>query len=120
MFGDDENINASLRTPLAKLGISISLSYPGQHARAMERGIETIRSRSCSILSALFFAIPLKYTVLVHKFVVDLLNNSVNKRSSPFTPREIIAGKKYETILRPRGRKISIPVWVDAYEPPHF
>ena len=95
MHGDDERINESLRTPLAKLGIKVSLSLPGEHARAIERGVETIRSRSCSVLSPLPYVLPLKLTPLLHKAVVSLLNNSVNKRSAPLTPLEIVSGKKY-------------------------
>lgn len=113
--GDDERINSSLRTPLAKLGIKITLSLPGQHARFVERCIETIRSRSCSILSRLSYEMPLKYTPLLHSAVVKLLNRSINTRSSPFTPWEIVAGRKYtdKTIPYPFGSCHMVSVAID-------
>lgn len=95
LHGDKERINESLRTPLAKLGIKVSLSLPGQHARFVERCVETVRSRCASVLSRLPYGLPLKYTPLLHSAVVKLLNNSINTRSAPMTPFEIVAGSKY-------------------------
>jgi len=97
LHGDDEVINSSLELPLANQGITLSLSLPGQHARFVERCIETVRSRSRSMLSPLPYWLPLIYTPHLHKAAIHVMNHSINTRSAPSTPSEIIHGTKITT-----------------------
>ncbi len=103
--GDDEPINRSLRPLLAAppRHINLLLSEPGAHSKQIERYTQTIRNFSTSALSSLAFIVPLQYSPLLHKDVTAKMNNITNERSYPFTPEEIVSGRKYFHIPLPFG-----------------
>ena len=91
MHGDAEHINASLLAPLGVIGTKLQLSRPGDHARRIERYERTINEHSLSTLSSLPYILPQKYTLALHKSVAAALNDSINSRSAPLTPNEILS-----------------------------
>ena len=91
MHGDAERINASLLVPLGIIGTRLQLSRPGDHARRIERYERTINEHSLSTLSSLPYILPQKYTLALHKSVASALNDSINSRSDPLTPNEILS-----------------------------
>ena len=91
MHGDAERINASLLVPLGIIGTRLQLSRPGDHARRIERYERTINEHSLSTLSSLPYILPQKYTLALHKSVASVLNDSINSRSDPLTPNEILS-----------------------------
>ena len=103
LHGDDEAVNRSLSVPLNARGISLTLSLPGRHAVAVERAIETIRSRSRSMQSGLPYILPLRFTHHLHLAAIHALNHSVSARSSPHTPEELVSGRKYRSVPIPFG-----------------
>jgi len=103
IHGDDEAINRSLAYPLATQGIQLQLSPAGEHARRVERTVQTIDNRVLCILSYLPYHLPLQYILELHMFVASTLNNSINSRSKPLTPSEIVLGSKPQRAPVPFG-----------------
>ena len=96
LHGDDEAINRSLATDFAGIGIAIQLSPPGEHARRVERYIQTIGNRVLAVISYLPYELPSRYALHCQKAVAAMMNDSINSRSPPLTPNEVIMGKKPE------------------------
>ena len=96
LHGDDEIVNASLRPLLGAdpHNISVVLSLPGDHAPRIERYTLTLRGRSIATLSPLPYILPTKYILLLHQAVAATLNNSINSRSSPYVPNELVTFRK--------------------------
>ena len=93
MHGDAEKINSSLKLPLGVIGTRLQLSVPGECARRIERYTRTVTEHSNATLSALPYILPAKYTLPLHKAVASSLNDSINSRSAPQTPRQIVTGQ---------------------------
>ena len=94
MHGDAEKINASLIHFLGLLGIKLQLSLPGEHTRRIERYERTLSERSAATLSSLPYYLPAKYTLLLHRCIARIMNDSICTQSSPSTPNEVIGRPK--------------------------
>ena len=94
LHGDDEAINRSLAPEFARSGITIQLSPPGEHARRVERYIQTIGNRVLAVISYLPYELPSRFALHCQKAVAAMMNDSINSRSHPLTPNEVIMKKK--------------------------
>ena len=94
MRGDDEAINRSLALSLATEGIKLQLSPAGEHARLPERYVQTEDNRVTSQTSYLPYDMPNKLTLDLHKAIAAIMNDSINSRSHPLTPNEVVTGRK--------------------------
>jgi hypothetical protein len=91
LHGDAEKINNSLKVPLGAMGAALQLSLPGQHARRVERYTRTLNEHSLATLSELEYILPAKYTLSLHQSVAASMGDSINSRSNPLTPNEIVS-----------------------------
>ena len=94
LHGDDEAISRSLAPEFTRSGITIQLSPPGEHARRVERYIQTIGNRVLIVISYLPYELPSRFALHCQKAVAAMMNDSINSRSHPLTPNEVIMNKK--------------------------
>lgn len=96
LHGDAEKVNASLALLLAdpSIGVKLQLSPPGAHAHRCERYIQIVRGKGIAKLSPLAFHLPDEYILYLHQSVTHSMRNSINSRSSPSRPAELVTGKK--------------------------
>ena len=113
MHGDAERINAALKLPLGLVGTHLQLSLPGEHARRVERYTRTIYEHSSATLSSLPYVLPPKYSHFLHRSVGAELNKSINSRSAPRTPDEVVQGIKQSTASYPFGRSAMVTMHDD-------
>ena len=109
IHGDDEAINRSLALLLAAEGIRLQLSPAGHHARRVERWIQTEDNRVLAKQSHLPYPMPKELTLDCHKAIVAVMNDSINSRSYPLTPTEIVLKKKATRLPIPFGSCWSVP-----------
>ena len=74
LHGDAEKINTSLASPLGSIGIKLQTSPPGEHAVRVERSILTLRQLTTATLSSLYYHLPVKYTIYLHKAIAAVRN----------------------------------------------
>jgi hypothetical protein len=93
---DAESVMKSMRANFGSIGISLTLSPPGQHAQRCERYIQTLDRRSRSTLDSLPYILPPAFQVYLDINVAQCMNLVPNSRSFPLTP--------YEKVHRHRKR----------------
>lgn len=91
---DNEAVFRSLAGPLGTLGITMSLSAPGQHQGTAERATRTIEDRSRAVLASLPYQLPPHLAIYADYAVAAAHNNLPCSASQPHTPNELLTGMK--------------------------
>ena len=82
----------STRAHFGSIGITLTLSPPGQHAQRSERYTRVLDERSTSTLDRLPYVLPPKLLLFLDMNVAMCMNYTPNSRSFPMTPYEKVNG----------------------------
>jgi len=89
MVTDSENVLQACGPSLAATQISLTHTPPGEHAKRIERYIQTANGRQRSLLAGLPFKIPIKYDAFSKRHAIFGMNSLPNTLSSPSSPFEL-------------------------------
>ena len=85
---DAESVMKSMRAHFGSIGVTLTLSPPGQHAQRVERYTQTMDNRARSTLDALPYELPPAFLIYLDINVANCMNYVPNSRSFPLTPYE--------------------------------
>ena len=91
---DHENCFLAAHDFVRSLGIQPSDTIPGRHQKLVERYKQTLDGLKRTVLASLSFVPPSKLDGELYSTCVDMMNATVNTKSSPHTPYFLFTGKK--------------------------
>jgi hypothetical protein len=85
---DAESVMKSMRANFGSIGITLTLSPPGQHAQRCERYIQTMDNRVRSTIDSLHYVLPAEFELYLEMDVAHKMNSVANTKSFPLSPYE--------------------------------
>jgi hypothetical protein len=85
---DAESVMKSMRANFGSIGITLTLSPPGQHAQRCERYVQTMDNRARSTLDLLHYILPVAFELYLEMDVAHKMNAVANAKSFPLSPYE--------------------------------
>ena len=91
---DAESVLKSLTAVFGAVGITLTLSPPGQHAQRVERYTQHMNKCSRATLDALPYVLPANLIMYLHMAVADGMSLVPNTASFPHTPYEKVFNRR--------------------------
>jgi hypothetical protein len=92
---DDEHTLATLRSPLAKIGITVNPTPAGLHEKKIERYIQTVKDRKRSILAGLSYELPANLECEAYLDAITWINRMPNTNvGASTTPYQLVTRQR--------------------------
>ena len=101
----------SMKAQFGSIGITLTLSPPGQHAQRSERYTQTLKERLRSTLDSLSYELPNELLMYLYIAVAHSMNLIHNSRSFPLSPYEKVHNRRCVFHQNFHFRPLALSAW---------